>query len=99
MEKVNYILNMDMLEEEIEELKIAVHGDTLSQHRIINEGDYTIIELFTEDKLTSEKDLFYGKQFKNLLCIGRHQHVAAIEYDPIDLYDEFIGTGEELSFA
>lgn len=99
MEKVKFELDMTNLEEEINEFKLSVHGDNLSKHRIKEEGEYVIIELYEDDNLTSAKDLFYGKIFRNVLYIARHHHIPGIEYDHIDLYDEFFGTGEELTFS
>lgn len=101
LEQVKMIIEIQTtLEAEMNEFKLSVHGDNGSKHRIEidEENDHVIIELYDNDKLSSPRDLFYGKLRENKLYIGRHQHISGIEYNPIDLYDEFFSTGTELRF-
>jgi hypothetical protein len=99
LEQVKIILEwVNSIEEEMNEFKLSVHNDNMSKHRIHIEADDIIIELYTDDKISSPKDLYYGKVRGNKAYIGRWQHISSIEYDPIDVYDEFFSTGTELKF-
>lgn len=96
LQRVKYILDTTKLEEEIRELKLSVHNDTLSKLRIITDNEHTIIELYTDNLITGSRDIFYGREINGRLYIGRHQHIASIDYDPIDVYAEFYSNGIDI---
>jgi hypothetical protein len=99
LEQVKIILEWEnSIEEEMKEFKLSVHGDNMSKHRIHIENHDLIIELYYDDTWNSPKDLFYGRIIENKAYIGRHQHISSIDYNPIDIYGEFISTGVELKF-
>lgn len=97
MEHVKIILDATNLESEIKELKLSYLGDTFYKHTIIDEDGYIIIEMKAEEKYTCDKHVFYGKQIKDKIYIGRVQYIESVHFDPIDVYGEFISTGTVLA--
>lgn len=89
MENVKFILKVCDIENEINSLKIQLFGDSLIKHKVIEEGAYTVIKMYSEDKLTSSQELFYGKVYKDFLYIGRYQFIKGIEFHEINLRKEF----------
>jgi hypothetical protein len=98
LQKVHIILDSSNIDKEINELKLSLVGDNLMQHKVVEEGDYTVILLENSDRISDEKYIFYGREISGKLYIARMQHILPIEASEPDFYDQFFALGAELKF-
>ena len=98
VEKINYVVVKDELNEAIREMKLSLNRDTLQTHDVSIEDDNMIVNIYYEDdKYFAPSYRVFGKIRGEKIFFGRVQYVEGM-YDAIDVYDEFIANREIFDF-